>query len=169
MTVPQNRLLILRHARSSWSLPGQSDHQRPLDEHGREEASRIGALMEREGHRADIVLCSSAVRATQTLDGIRNRLPGAFEEVVCDALYAHGLEGYYRKVREFGAASAILVVGHNPMVGEFSAEVAGGGEGAALAVLRRGFPTGALAVLGFNRPLSGIEPGTGHLSKLHCP
>ena len=41
-------LLILRHAKSSWSNPGLADIDRPLNKRGKRDAPRIGALLREE-------------------------------------------------------------------------------------------------------------------------
>ena len=60
------RLLLLRHAKSSWSEPGASDHDRPLNRRGQEAAPRIGAYLARHRLIPDRVLCSTARRARET-------------------------------------------------------------------------------------------------------
>ena len=37
-------VLILRHAKSSWSDPALDDHERPLNKRGRRDAPRMGEL-----------------------------------------------------------------------------------------------------------------------------
>jgi phosphohistidine phosphatase len=61
------RLYLLRHAKSSWDDAGLDDHDRPLAPRG----ERAGATIERHareaGVRPGLVICSTAVRARQTL------------------------------------------------------------------------------------------------------
>jgi phosphohistidine phosphatase len=59
-------LLIMRHAKSSWDIPGLKDHDRPLNDRGRRDAPRIGELLAAEDLLPDAVLCSSACRTMQT-------------------------------------------------------------------------------------------------------
>jgi phosphohistidine phosphatase len=42
------RLLLLRHAKSSWDDPALADHDRPLAARGRKAAQLIGAYLRRE-------------------------------------------------------------------------------------------------------------------------
>ena len=63
-------LHLLRHAKSSWKDPGLDDHDRPLSRRGRETARGIAAYLRRAKIAPDLVICSTAVRARQTLDPI---------------------------------------------------------------------------------------------------
>lgn len=62
-------LYLLRHAKSSWDRPGLDDHERELNERGRRDAPRMGTAL--AGRLApQIVHCSTALRARQTLEGL---------------------------------------------------------------------------------------------------
>ncbi|MCC6512344.1 MAG: histidine phosphatase family protein [Pirellulaceae bacterium] len=62
------KLYVLRHAKSSWSDPGMSDFDRPLNQRGRLAAPVMGQRMKAAGIEVDLVLASTAVRVRQTLD-----------------------------------------------------------------------------------------------------
>ena len=166
---PASRLLVLRHAHSSWAQPGQRDHQRPLDDRGRRQAAAMADFLVETGLRFDRVLCSTATRATETFDIIRPRLGFRPCEATSDLLYAVGVEAYYRTVRQQEGVGSLMLVGHNPMVEEFSLSLAGDGDPKALAALRRGMPTCALAVIDLDGPLAAIRPRCGHLARLVDP
>lgn len=59
------RLVLLRHAKSSWEqkLP---DAQRPLSPRGRRNAAAAGHWLAEHVGRPEVVLCSTAVRTRQT-------------------------------------------------------------------------------------------------------
>ena len=42
-------LLILRHAKSSWDDPAVPDHDRPLTQRGKQDAKRVGQLLQEHG------------------------------------------------------------------------------------------------------------------------
>src|SRR5271166_6291051 len=63
-------LHLLRHAKSSWKDPNLDDHDRPLNKRGRQTAKLIAAYFRRAKIAPDLVICSTAVRARQTLDPI---------------------------------------------------------------------------------------------------
>ena len=81
------RLFLLRHAKSSRKDSSLPDHERPLAGRGRRESKAMAAYM-RE-HRIDpaLVLCSSAIRAMQTLDGVAPGLGGSPEVRIESELY----------------------------------------------------------------------------------
>jgi len=63
-------LHLLRHAKSSWKDSGLNDHDRPLNKRGRQTAKMMAAYLRRAKIAPDLVICSTAVRAQQTLDPI---------------------------------------------------------------------------------------------------
>src|SRR5882724_5597277 len=82
----QRRLVLLRHAKSSWADSEVDDHQRPLNVRGRH-AARLLA-----GHFAgqtppDLILCSSALRTRQTLESIAAALAHPPRISIEDGLY----------------------------------------------------------------------------------
>ncbi|MBB3999161.1 SixA phosphatase family protein [Aureimonas pseudogalii] len=109
-------LHLLRHAHSSWAEPGQRDHQRPLDERGRREATRLAGELAARPRAVDRVVCSTATRAVETFDLIRPALPNGFTVEWSDALYAEGVDAYFSALRS--APGSVLLVGHNPTLEE---------------------------------------------------
>ena len=65
------RLLLLRHAKSSWDDPALSDHARPLNSRGRKAAAAVAQLFHKLQLAPDLVLVSSARRTLQTLETLR--------------------------------------------------------------------------------------------------
>src|SRR5262245_43838440 len=63
-------LYLLRHAKSSWKEPGLNDHDWPLSKRGRHTAKMMAAYLRRAKTVPDLVICSTATRARQTLDPI---------------------------------------------------------------------------------------------------
>ena len=64
------RVYLLRHAKSSWKVGGVPDHDRPLAPRGRRAASAIAGHLLEEGIEPELVLCSTARRARETLERI---------------------------------------------------------------------------------------------------
>jgi phospholipase C len=54
------RLLVLRHAKSSWKDPDLPDHDRPLNKRGRHDALLMGKLLKYEDLKPDLIISSSA-------------------------------------------------------------------------------------------------------------
>jgi phosphohistidine phosphatase len=153
------RLFLLRHAKSSWDAPGLADHDRPLAARGRKAAKTMARHIRREGIRPALVLCSSAVRARETLDGVAP--PG--EVQVEPELYGASWDELLDRLRRVpdGVASAMLI-GHNPAIQSLAVRLADGDE-KDLARVERKFPTGALATLTFSCDWNELRPGSAEL------
>jgi phosphohistidine phosphatase len=138
------RLYLLRHAKSSWDEP-LADADRPLAPRGRKAAKRIAGYVEREGIRPDLVICSTAVRARQTLERVAPAL-GEPEVTFDERLYAASEGQLLARLREVPASvESVLLVGHNPGTAQLLALLAGSGRPLPVEV-----PTGALASLSFS-------------------
>jgi phosphohistidine phosphatase len=108
-------LLVLRHAKSSWSEPGLDDHERPLNERGRRDAPRMGALVREYGLMPDVVLSSDAVRARLTAEAVADAARYAGEILLEPRLYMASpadIRSLLATVRE--NAETVMIVGHNP-------------------------------------------------------
>jgi len=60
------RFYLIRHAKSSWSNPGLSDIERPLNNRGLRDAPFMSKMLAGKGVRPDRILSSPAVRAHTT-------------------------------------------------------------------------------------------------------
>ena len=158
------RLLLLRHAKSSWSDPDTRDHERPLNGRGREAAPRLGEYLAHEGLVPDLVVCSSARRACETVD--RLGLPDEVPLVVTHDLYLASPETVLDLVQTTDdGVGTLLVVGHNPTTQEVALDLVGGGDADALDALGRHYPTAALAVFAFDGDWDALGPGAARLER----
>src|SRR5215831_14982212 len=80
-------LYLLRHAKSSWDDPALADHDRPLAPRGRRNGAALAEHVTREGIAPDLVLCSTALRARETLALLLPALGGEAEIQLEDELY----------------------------------------------------------------------------------
>lgn len=166
---PGTRLFILRHAHSARAELGQRDHQRSLDDRGRQQATWLGDWFEAHGPELDAVFCSSAVRTRETLDLVRPRLSNGRAVSFSDSLYALGPDAYYEAVRRAGDAGAVMIVGHNPTISDFARSLAGTGEETAMATMGDSMPTCGLAVVELSGEANGIQAGQGYLRAFVSP
>ena len=155
-------LLLLRHAKSSWDDPALADHDRPLAPRGRRAAQLIGEHLRRERVPVSLVICSSALRARETLE-----LVGPPGEVRIEPqLYGASAEQLLKRVRQLPEkVDTVMLVGHNPGIQELAVRLAG--EDAGLAGQK--FPTGALSTLTFAGPWRGLEAGGAQLAGFARP
>lgn len=161
-------LFLLRHAKAGWAAPGMRDFDRPLDAIGENDAETVGMTMRTNGYRPDLVICSSARRARQTLDGVARHLP-ASRVVYADGLYSTDAMGYVDIIRDAPEAGSILMIGHNPMTEDVAMALSGDGEETARTTMLAGFPTSALAVIRFPGTLAEAAPGKGYLEAFLTP
>lgn len=166
-----SQVYLLRHAKAVWPSPGQKDFDRTLDTDGIEAAKVLGEELRRSGMKPEIVLCSPAIRARQTLEYVDIQSPFILEE--SEKLYSAGPDAYLMAIRlaglEHEAANSVMLVGHNPMMEELATALAGRGKPPSHPTFVSGFPTAALAVIQFDSPLAEIRPGTGTLQAFFSP
>ena len=142
------RLLLLRHAKSSWSDPGLPDEDRPLAPRGEKAADRMRKYIADEGLEPQLVLCSSALRARQTLARVLPALGTEFQVHIEPALYTFDANVLLDRLGRIASdVTSALLVGHNPAMQELVALVAGRGD--ALSDLLRKYPTAGLAEIAF--------------------
>jgi phosphohistidine phosphatase len=164
-------LSLLRHAKSSWDSPGLDDFDRPLASRGEDAAPRMGAFMARHKIAPELILCSPAVRARQTLDLVLPELPGTPTVAYEEALYLAAPKVLIERVRKIDAkVTHVMIVGHDPGMQALAVDLAGTGDPKLLEALARKFPTAGLAVIRFKaRAWSKIGPGKGHLEVFMTP
>jgi len=112
-------LLLLRHAKSSWDNPDLADHDRPLNHRGQKDAPRMGKIMRDKGLLPDLILCSSAVRARQTLELANEALAYYGEIEYREELYSFEPGAYLRAIHDIPSVNQlVMIVGHNPSIQE---------------------------------------------------
>ena len=105
---------MLRHAKSSWDDPTLDDHERPLAPRGVKAAVRVADWIRESDIRPELVLCSSAVRARETLAHMEHAL-GSPRIVVADSLYAASTDTLLHRLgRVPPGVRDVMIVGHNP-------------------------------------------------------
>lgn len=131
------RLLLLRHAKSSWDDPRLADFDRPLNGRGLKAAPAIGRFLRGQKIKPDLVLSSPAERARQTAalvaEAAQLSAPTRYDERIYEATAARLVEVVSQAEDDAGE---ILLVGHNPGFEELLELLTGE---------RPGMPTAALA------------------------
>jgi phosphohistidine phosphatase len=161
-------LLLLRHAKAVNAENGMADRDRPLSARGHRDATLMGSVIASEP--PDLILCSPARRTRETLVDVLQHLKQPPPAVYVDALYDGGSD--YRDViaQSGGAASRVLLVGHNPAVHRTALSLTGAGDAALYAMLGGKFPTAALAMIAFSiTDWTKLTRGSGELLALQRP
>jgi phosphohistidine phosphatase len=162
------RLHLLRHAKSSWDDSTLTDRERPLAPRGRKAAKRIADWAASHDVRPQIVACSSAVRARETLQRV---LPGLGEPEVWTevSLYAASAETLRARVQALpDEVDEAMLIGHNPGIQELVLLLAEESELRDRVAAK--LPTGGLATLEADvRGWAEIKPGHMWLSSFVVP
>lgn len=162
-----HRLLLIRHAKSSWDDPALPDRERPLTKRGRKAAERVAAHLRRAGHRPDLVLCSPSRRTRETLELLK--LGGA-DAVVDDGLYGANDDDLLARLRELPEdAGTVAVIGHNPGMQDLAIELVGSDAAAGAVRLRERFPTAAMAVFDVEGRWRDLAPSRVRLASFVVP
>jgi phosphohistidine phosphatase len=156
-------LLVLRHAKTEDIRPGSRDSKRRLTPSGERDASEVGNYLREQGIQVDTVLCSSAVRARQTLEQLKlgDQLnPNRFD--ITERFYNAGTDTLINAIRELpDDCQVALLVGHAPgapgVVYELTDPTTSTPE--AVKAIEGRFPAAALARLEFEGDWSHVESG----------
>ena len=135
-------LYLLRHAKSSWKDPSQADFERPLANRGRKACEIVSRVIQDRGLEFDLVLCSTAIRARETIDLVSKyaklRSELRFDERIYEATVSELLEIVSQLEND---RKAVLLVGHNPGFEDLVGRLSGSHER---------MPTAALACIEFS-------------------
>lgn len=106
-------VFFLRHATSPQHTP-LSDVDRPLDEQGRGEAKEVAVYFQSNKLTVDLVLCSAALRAQETLEPLRSVLGTDNIEISKD-FYNISEDKILQVLQDIPEGiSRVLYIGHNP-------------------------------------------------------
>jgi phosphohistidine phosphatase len=134
-------LLLLRHAKSDWGNAGLRDFDRALAKRGLRDAPRMGETLKKQGVSPDLILCSPATRARETMELFKQaaglEVKVEFEPNIYEASSAELI----KLVRHLpDQCSCVLLVGHNPGFENLLSRLIGS---------ERQMPTAALACMEF--------------------
>lgn len=160
-------LYVLRHAESDW-VKGPQDHERPLNARGLESCALVGRSIEGAAIEPEVVLCSSALRARQTLDGIRSCLPDSTSVRIENEIYLGSVTELLTRLRALDdQIDSVMLIGHNPGLQDLIGRVAR--EGELLEEVAMRFPPGGMATMTFEGTWRDLEPAAGKLIAFVAP
>ena len=163
-------LYLLRHAKSSWDDASLPDHDRPLAPRGQRAARKLANHVRRVGIAPALVLCSTARRATETLDAIMPAFEPAPDVRLEEELYGASTEELVHRVHEVPATvPSVMLIGHNPSIQSATLVLARGSDDALTAPLRDNMPTGALATLELDGDWSAAASGAARIVAFVVP
>lgn len=121
----KRRLVMIRHAKSSWANPLQSDFERPLNDRGEHDAPMMGERLKKLGVQPDLIISSTAKRAKQTAKKVATAIGYDAEKIQwVDKLY-HCIPQVFEEVLyEVGdEVQTVFIVAHNPGITQFVNEL----------------------------------------------
>jgi phosphohistidine phosphatase len=144
------RLWLLRHAKSSWGDADLRDEDRPLAPRGERAADRIRDYLDAEDIHPELALCSSALRARQTLGRVLPALGTELEVRIEPTLYTFDADVLLDRLGRISSdVASVLLVGHNPAIQDLALRIADRGDG--LHDLSQKYPTAGLAQIDFGQ------------------
>lgn len=142
------QLLLMRHGKSDWNKPGQEDFERPLAKRGREATQRVAAWIKQHDLLPSVALVSTARRTQETWELAQSVFGAVAATENQEELYLASAGDILQQLAGVAdSCNRAIVIGHNPGMESLAHLLAGPGtDPTALADLRRGFATAALAV-----------------------
>lgn len=166
------RLVILRHAKSSWDDPVARDFDRPLNKKGRRAAETMGRHMRETGVAFDHAVASPARRVVETLEALAEGYGEAIAPEWDERAYLASDLTLLEIVHEAPyEAGSLLLSGHNSGLEDLVLLLVPEEESdARRASVAEKFPTCSLAVIDCDVESWGeIEAGRGRLTEFTRP
>jgi len=111
-------LYLVRHAKSSWDVPGLADDQRILLPKGVMKTKLVADYLVKEGVKVDLMISSQAVRAYETAKIMAACLQYPVKQILKDRkIY----DGPYDRLLDliYGTSNdvnSLMIFGHNPLI-----------------------------------------------------
>src|ERR1039458_2023309 len=133
-------LYFLRHASAGQSLISpKKDEKRGLDKDGIEQCGYIGRALAALGVQVEIIVSSPLKRATQTAALVGNEMGHEGKLVMENALRPQASFADFQKMLDkYARQDSMLLVGHNPNMGEFLGRAISEGGCEAVVELKKG-------------------------------
>ena len=107
------RLIIMRHAKSSWSDTSLDDHDRPLNKRGRRDAPRIAQELHNRDWIPDRIQVSTSKRTMETLE-LMEEISSNSKIDVEPNLYHSNISTLMQAVEEIEEGKTTMILSHNP-------------------------------------------------------
>lgn len=117
----KKELFLIRHAKSSWANPMQSDFDRPLNERGEQDAPMMGKRLKEKNIYPDLIIASAAKRTRQTAKRIAKAVGYDKEKIdLQERIYQCESEMYHKVISGIdNNITTAFVIGHNPGITGF--------------------------------------------------
>jgi len=112
------KLILMRHAKSSWKYPDLSDHERPLKKRGRKAAVKIAKELLRLEWVPDKLFSSDSARTKETWAKM-NKYIGNIEVEYSRKFYHSKPKKIMKNIPDEVNHETIMILGHNPGCADF--------------------------------------------------
>lgn len=167
------RVVLLRHAKSSWDAAVTRDFDRPLNTRGRVAGVLMGQYLRREGIAWDVALVSPALRTRQSVDQLEIGYGRSLDPLYDDRLYMASTSQLLQLARGLDdAASCVLVIAHNPGIQGLALTLtpSDGGASTQRARMDAKYPTAGLCIIDVPaKRWDALAPATGRLERFVKP
>jgi phosphohistidine phosphatase len=109
-------LILIRHAKSDWGFEGLEDIDRPLNERGYRDASKMRDLLVQKVPQINRIVSSPAVRAYTTAAIFARKYDYDAKQIeLLTSIYHSPMQHYLEAIHQFNKEDQVLLLfGHNP-------------------------------------------------------
>ena len=119
-----SKLILMRHAKSSWKYHDLSDHERPLNKRGRKAAVKVAKELIRLDWIPDRLYSSDSTRTRETWGRMNKHIDG-IEVEYSHKLYHSGISKILKNLPDVPDCETIMILGHNPGCADFLSYLCG--------------------------------------------
>ena len=115
-------LILVRHAKSDWNVPGLSDIDRPLNERGKKDAPEMARRLRKKGIKIDAFVSSPAKRALRTARFFAEAYDVKKDDIVVEKVLYGALSSQFEQVIASmkDKNETIAIFSHNPGITEYA-------------------------------------------------
>lgn len=110
------QLLLMRHAKSSWENPAESDFDRTLNERGKKDAPEMAQRIKKKEFNPQLLVCSPAKRTQKTARIVAEVLGYNEKKIELEtSMYDADISDLLYTIRSFDDdCNRVMMIGHNP-------------------------------------------------------
>jgi phosphohistidine phosphatase len=114
-------IYLIRHAKSTWSVPNISDFERSISKKGKKDINTIGSYLALAGIKPELILSSCALRAQQTADLLAQKIKFKGQIYYLEELYLTSLSEIKEIISvQDDSIESMFIIGHNPQLYELA-------------------------------------------------
>ncbi len=118
----ERTVVIIRHAKSSWANPLQSDFERPLNERGEKDAPMMGERLKKLNVVPELIVASTAKRAKLTAKKIAKAVGYNEDKIQWEEKLYHCIPQVFEEIlyEVDDKIASVFIVAHNPGITSFA-------------------------------------------------